>query len=148
MVREVRWVGKPELATDPRFATPQARRDNWDALLQVYRDFLDEYENVDEAVAAMSAARVPAVPMLSPEEVVDHPQLVSRQAFPEVEHRGSGSVRITATPIHVDGKPTHPRGSAPYRIGEKTHEVLSGTLGYADEKIEALRVLGAIEIPD
>ena len=148
--RLVEIVGKPELATDPRFATPQARRDNWDALLQVYRDFLDSYENVDEAVAAMAAARVPAVPMLSPEEVVDHPQLAWRQAFPEVKHRGSGSgrVRITATPIHVNGKPTHPRGSAPYRIGEKTREVLSGTLGYVDEKIEALRVLGAIEMPD
>ena len=147
-LRLVEIIGKPELATDPRFASPQARRDNWDALLQVYRDWLDQYESADDAVAALSAARVPAVPMLSPEEVVDHPQLVSRQAFPEVKHRGSGSVRITATPIHVDGKPTHPRGSAPYRIGEKTHEVLSDTLGYVDEKIEALRVLGAIEIPD
>jgi crotonobetainyl-CoA:carnitine CoA-transferase CaiB-like acyl-CoA transferase len=80
--------------------------------------------------------------------VVEHPQLVSRQAFPEVDHRGSGRVRVTATPFHVDGKPTHPRGSAPYRIGEKTHEVLSEALGYSGDKIEALRTAGVIEIPD
>jgi crotonobetainyl-CoA:carnitine CoA-transferase CaiB-like acyl-CoA transferase len=147
-LRLVETIGKPELATDARFATPQARRDNWDALLEIYREWLDNYGSADEAVEALAAARVPAVPMLSPEEVVEHPQMVSRQAFPEVDHRASGSVRVTATPIHVDGKPTHPRGSAPYRIGEKTREVLSRTLGYPEEKIEALRVLGAIEIPD
>ncbi len=147
-LRLVEIIGKPELATDPRFSTPQARRDNWDALLQVYRDWLDEYESADAAVAALSAARVPAVPMLSPEEVVEHPQLISRQAFPEVEHRGSGRVRVTATPFHVDGKPTHPRGSAPYRIGEKTHEVLSNALEYSEDKIQTLRKLGVIELPD
>jgi CoA:oxalate CoA-transferase len=146
--RLVATIGKPELATDPRFATIQARRDNWDALLQVYRDWLDEYDSADEAVAALAAARVPAVPMLSPEEVVEHPQMESRQAFPEVEHRARGSIRVTATPMHVDGKPTHPRGGAPYRVGENTREVLSGTLGYTSEKIEALRVLGAVGIPD
>jgi crotonobetainyl-CoA:carnitine CoA-transferase CaiB-like acyl-CoA transferase len=57
-------------------------------------------------------------------------------------------VRVTATPFHIDGKPTHPRGSAPYRIGEKTREVLSGALGYTEDRIEALRKLGAIELPD
>ena len=36
--RLVALVGKPELATDPRFATPQARRENWGAMQEVYRD--------------------------------------------------------------------------------------------------------------
>ncbi len=146
--RLVEIIGKPELATDPRFSSVQARRDNWDALRQMYHDWLSKYKSVDEAVAALSAARVPVVPMLSPEELIEHPHMLSRQAFPEVEHRGSGKVRVTATPFHVDGKPTHPRGSAPYRIGEKTHEVLSGALGYTDDKIETLRKLGVIEVPD
>jgi CoA:oxalate CoA-transferase len=146
--RLVATIGKPELETDPRFTSVQARRENWDALQQVYHDWLDQFDSVDAAVAVLTAARIPVVPMLSPEEVVEHPQLVSRQAFPEVEHRGSGRVRVTATPFHIDGKPTHPRGSAPYRIGEKTREVLSGALGYTEDRIEALRKLGAIELPD
>jgi crotonobetainyl-CoA:carnitine CoA-transferase CaiB-like acyl-CoA transferase len=146
--RLVALIGKPELATDPRFATPQARRQNWGSLQQVYRDWLDRYQSADEAIAALSAARVPVVPMLSPEEVVEHPQLVSREAFPEVAHPGCGSIRVTATPFFVDGKPTHPRGSAPYRIGEQTHDVLSAMPGYPDERIESLRKLGVIEMPD
>ena len=146
--RLVALIGKPELAADPRFATPPARRENWEALQQVYRDWLSRYQSADEAIAALSAARVPVVPMLSPEEVVDHPQLVSREAFPEVPHPGCGSIRVTATPFFVDGKPTHPRGRAPYRIGEHTHDVLSGVLGYSGERIETLRKLGVIEMPD
>ena len=48
----------------------------------------------------------------------------------------------------ADGKPTHPRGRAPYRIGEHTHDVLSTMLGYAGDRIETLRKLGVIEMPD
>ena len=146
--RLVETIGKPELATDPRFATVQARRENWDALQQVYRDWLDSFKSVDEAVEAMSAARVPAMPMLTPEEVVDHPQLVSRQAFPEVDHPAAGRVRVTATPFHVDGKPTHPQDRAPYRIGEHTRVVLADILGYSDDNIAKLQTSGAIELPD
>ena len=146
--RLVALVGKPDLATDPRFSTPHARRENWGALQQVYRDWLNSYQSADEAIAALSAARVPVVPMLSPEEVVEHPQLVSREAFPEVSHPGCGSIRVTATPFFVDGKPTHPRGSAPYRIGEHTQDVLTNVVGYSGDRIEALRALGVIEIPD
>ena len=114
----------------------------------MYHEWLDGFASVDEAVEVLSAARVPVVPMLSPEELVEHPQMKVRQAFPEVEHRGSGRVRVTATPFHVDGKPTHPKGSAPYRIGEKTREVLMGLPGYTEEKIDALRKSGVIELPD
>ena len=146
--RLVALVGKPELASDPRFSTPQARRDNWAALQQVYRDWLDRYPSADAAVAALSAARVPVVPMLSPEEVVEHPQLAARQAFPELAHPGCGSIHVTATPFFVDGRPTHPRGRAPYRIGEHTREVLTTLLGYTGERIDTLRKLGVIELPD
>jgi len=146
--RLVALVGKPELADDPRFATPQARRENWGALQQVYREWLGRYRSADEAIAALSAARVPVVPMLSPEEVIDHPQLASRQAFPQIPHPGCGNIRVTATPFFVDGQPTHPRAAAPYLIGEHTRDVLGGLLGYEDERIEKLRELGVIEMPE
>src|SRR3954468_23306756 len=146
--RLVALIGKPALATDPRFSTPQARRSNWSALQQVYREWLNQYRDADEAIEALSAARVPVVPMLSPEEVVDHPQLMSREAFPHVPHGGCGSVRVTATPFFVDGKPTHPLTGAPHLIGEHTHDVLANVLGYSSEKIDRLQNLGVIEMPE
>jgi CoA:oxalate CoA-transferase len=146
--RLVEMIGKPELATDPRFATVQSRRQHWDELLGIYREWLGGFESAEKALEVLAAARVPAVPMLAPEEVIEHPQLMSRQAFPDVEHPASGRVRVTATPFHVDGKPTHPQARAPYRIGEHTQQVLADDLGYNNERIAALREAGVIEMPD
>ena len=145
--RLVALIGIPELASDSRFATPMARRSNWTALLAIFHDWLNRYQNVDEALAALTAAGIPAAPMLSPEEVIELPHLRERQAFPEVEHSGRGRARVTATPFHIDGKPTHPQGPAPYHIGEHTHQVLANILGYTDDRINALRSTGAIEAP-
>ena len=145
--RLVALIGRPELATDARFATPMARRTNWPALLEILRDWLDGFDSVDQAVETLSAARIPAVPMLSPEELVEHPQMAARSAFPEIEHPARGRVRVTALPFHVDGQPVAPGGPAPYRVGQHTRQVLT-ELGYSAERIEALQSLRVVEIPD
>lgn len=145
--RLVALIGHPELETDPRFSTPMARRANWPDLLNILRAWLSGFDNVDQAVATLSAARIPAVPMLSPEEVIEHPQLAARSAFPEIEHQGRGRIRVTALPFHVDSLPVAPGGAAPYRVGQHTREVLM-EFGYDAERIRALRSAQVVEIPD
>jgi CoA:oxalate CoA-transferase len=140
-------IGRPGLATDPRFATPMARRTNWPALLEILHEWLDGFNSVDEAVKTLSAARIPAVPMLSPEELVVHPQMAARSAFPEIEHPARGRIRVTALPFHVDKRPVAPGGPAPYRVGQHTREVLTGLLGYSDERVKTLESLRVVEIP-
>lgn len=142
--RLVAVIGQPELATDPRFSTAPSRRAHWDELLVILRRWLDGFDSVDDAVRVLSSARIPTVPMLSPEEVVTHPQLQARAAFPEVPHPARGSARVTATPFHVDGAPIHPTGPAPYRVGEHTREVMKEVLGYSAERISALFAAGAV----
>jgi len=117
-------------------------------LVEILRNWLDTFESVDQAVAALSGARVPCAPMLSPEEVIDHPHLAARSAFPRVPHAGAGSVRVTAPPFHVDGRAIAPGGPAPYLVGEHTYEVLAGILGYSEERIAELRRAGAIHVPE
>jgi crotonobetainyl-CoA:carnitine CoA-transferase CaiB-like acyl-CoA transferase len=85
--------------------------------------------------------------MLSPEEVVEHPHMAARSAFPEVDHPARGRVRVTALPFHVDGAPVAPGGPAPYRVGEHTRSVLGG-IGYSAERIQTLRSSQAIDFPD
>ena len=144
--RLVALIGRPELETDPRFGTPMARRTNWPALLQILRDWLDGFDSVDHAVATLARGRIPAVPVLTPEEVVELPQMAARGAFPEIEHPVRGRVRVTALPFHVDGAPVPPGGPAPYRVGQHTRKVLTD-LGYTDERIQALQSLRVIEVP-
>src|SRR5262249_61242101 len=99
---------------------------------------------VEEAENTPRPAGGPASTVLSPAEVVAHPHLKERQAFPEIEHPGRGKVRITAVPFHVDGRPVTPRGAAPYRVGEHTRAVLGEVLGYSRARIDALQSLGTI----
>jgi len=143
--RLVAMMGRPELATDARFATPAARREHWAELHPIICEWLDRFKTVEEAVTALTAARVPAAVVLSPAEVVAHPHLAERQAFPVIDHPGRGAVRVTAVPFHVDRRPVAPRGAAPYRVGEHTRAVLGEVLGYSPERIEELRRLGTIE---
>ncbi len=145
--RLVALIGRPELETDARFATVMARRTNWPALVQILRERLDRFDSVDQAVETLSAARIPAVPMLSPEEVIELSHLAARSAFPQIPHQGRGRIRVTALPFHVDRQPVAPGGPAPYRVGEHTRQVLAG-LGYDAERIGALQSQRVVEIPD
>jgi len=142
--RLVAMMNRPDLAADPRFVTPAARRENWAVLHPIICGWLDGFKTVEEAVTTLTAARVPASAVLSPAEVMAHPHLAERQAFPEIEHPGRGKVRITAVPFHVDSRPVRPRGGAPYRVGEHTRAVLGDVLGYSKERVEALLRLGTI----
>ena len=146
--RLVALIGRPELTTDARFATPLARRENWTALLQILREWLDGFDDVDQALTTLTRARIPSVPMLSPEEVIEHPHLAARHAFPAVDHPARGPIRVTATPFHLDGAAVGPTGPAPHRVGEHTRSVLAQVLGYPAERIAALMQEKAVEVPD
>jgi crotonobetainyl-CoA:carnitine CoA-transferase CaiB-like acyl-CoA transferase len=145
--RLVRLMGRPELADDPRFATPVGRRDHWAELRAVIVAWLDRFASADEALAALERARIPCARMLSLGDVVTAPHLAARAAFPAVRHPTFGAVRITATPFHVDGRPLAPAGPAPHRPGEDTAAVLAEVLGYGPARIAALARAGAVAGP-
>ena len=141
-------MGRPDLRDDPRFATPAGRRANWPALRDEIGAWLEGYPSVDDALQVLDAARVPCSPVLTAEEVIAHPHLAQREAFPTIPHplRTQG-VRVTATPFHLDHRPLHPSGPAPYLIGEGTRQVLVDLLGYSGARIDALIADGVLAEP-
>jgi CoA:oxalate CoA-transferase len=139
---------RPELAEDPRFATPVARREHWPELRAIIAVWLDRFTSAREALDALGAARIPCSRVLWPAEVVAAPHLDARGAFPSVAHPTHGQVRVTASPFHVDGEPVGPGGPAPYRPGEDTQAVLADLLGYGADRIAELARRGAVTGPD
>jgi len=103
--RLVGIMKRPDLDADARFATPLARRQHWRELEPIIVTWLAAFGSAEEAVATLTAARIPCAPVLSPAEVAALPQLAARRAFPEIPHAARGTVRITAAPFHVDGRP-------------------------------------------
>jgi crotonobetainyl-CoA:carnitine CoA-transferase CaiB-like acyl-CoA transferase len=144
--RLLETMKRPDLAKDSRFATPLARREHWPELRAIIVAWLDTFPTADAAIAGLSAARLPAAPVLSPREVTGHPHLAEREFFPEVPHPARGRVGVTAIPFQVDGARPKPTAGAPYRVGEDTRLVLTDILGYDDARIESLRKAAVIEL--
>ena len=140
-------MGRPELATDPRFATPAARREHWPLIRTLVGGWLDGFSTIEAAMDVLRGARVPCAPVLAPREVATLPHLAERAAFPVVPHPTVGEVRVTATPFHVDGAPVTPSGGAPHRVGENTRSVLRQVLDYPEGRIDALVKSGVIVAP-
>ena len=146
-LRIVELLEQPQLKTDERFSTAALRRKNWVVLSELIRTRLDRFASVSEAIDALSRSRIPAVPVLTPTEVIEHPQLIGRGAFASVDYHGGKKVRVTATPFQLDGKATVPHNGAPLRVGEHTQHVLEKILGYDPRRIETLATQGTIALP-
>ena len=145
--RLLKVMQRPEVAGDARFASAERRRKNWRALRQVLGEWLDGFPSVEAALEVLESARVPCAPVLHPAEVIASPHLAERSFFPPIPHPGRGSVRVTASPYHLDGQPVHPQGAAPYRVGEHTRDVLAKLLGYDEARIASLLSSGVVEAP-
>ena len=138
---------RPELERDPRFDSSEKRRLNWRELRPIVEAWLATFASAEDALAALTAARLPCAPVLRPAEVIAERHLAERQFFPAVAHPARGAVRVTASPYHLDGRPVHPRGPAAYRVGEHTRAVLGDLLGYPPARIDELCRAGVIDAP-
>jgi crotonobetainyl-CoA:carnitine CoA-transferase CaiB-like acyl-CoA transferase len=96
----------------------------------------------DEWFQIMKDADTCVSPVLELDEVVDDPQLLSRDMFPEYDHPTEGKVRQLGTPIKLSDTPATFRSFAPI-AGEHSDEILQG-LGYTGPQIEELRNSGVI----
>ena len=75
----VRALGRPELLDDPRFATFEARGEHQEVLIEIVEDWLQSFPNDQAALDALAEARVPAGPVLSIEETMEHPHFLARR---------------------------------------------------------------------
>ena len=135
----VEAMGRPELATDPRFSNFAARLKNRDVLIpELEKEFArkDTSDWLEELRGA-----VPCAPVNSVADALQDQQVLARKMILEVEHPEYGVIRQVASPIKMDGVIEHPTpGPA---LGQHTDEVLTGLLGYSDERVSSLRANGA-----
>jgi formyl-CoA transferase/CoA:oxalate CoA-transferase len=134
---------RPDLAADPRFATPTLRRDHRDALDRLISD-VTETRTVAEWEERLAAADVPHAPVLGVTAALAHPHAVAREMVVEADHATIGPMRVAGRPIKFPGSPQRPV-TAPPSFGQHTAAVLRDELGYSDAEIETLRDSGVID---
>ena len=134
-------LGHAEWRTDPRFATNTARMQNREALVAAMSAVLATRGTADW-IEAFDAAGVPAGPVHSIGEALEHPQARARGMVVDVDHPVAGATRALGCPVHFARTPTRVTRAAPL-LGEHTREVLREH-GFADAEIDDLAAAGVV----
>lgn len=113
-------VGRPDLASDPRFATNPDRVRNRDVLVPLLAEAFRARSRA-EWTAALKAAGVPAGPVNTLAELFGDPGLVGRLLV-EVDHPTVGRYTSVACPLSSAWPPSP---LPPPRLGEHTADVLA-----------------------
>lgn len=130
------FLGMPEVAKDPLFATNGARVTNREALTKL----LDERfatEDGFELCPRMLAAGLPAGPVTHVDQALAAEHTAHREMVTEL-----GEFRALGTPIKMSRTPGGTR-SAPPKFGENTASVLAAN-GFSAEEIEQLQADGIV----
>lgn len=135
-------LGHPEWRSDPRFSDNTARMRNLDALVEAMNAVLRTRTRA-EWLALLDAAGVPAGPVHSLGEALDHPQTRARGMVVDLVHPDAGPTRAMGCPVHLSRTPAAITRPAP-RLGEHTREVLRDA-GYADAEIDALVAANVVQ---
>ena len=138
-----RAVGRPELCSDPRFATTAARQQNLAELLEILEVNKASPLARSALIAALEAEDVPCGPVYAEAgEVPEDPQVRANKTFLDSVHPQLGRMREPRPPLHFDRTPGEIQGPAP-TLGAHTDEVLR-ELGLAAAEIEELRGEGVV----
>lgn len=134
-----RWtklIDEPQWLDDPRFATDELRGQNGAVLSERMQAWCAERTSA-EALDQLAAANIPAGPVLSPREVLEHPQVQAMNAFVPVNVAGLDTelplmrvpVNLSETPASID--------SPPPAAGEHNRQILQ-ELGFSAEEMAEL----------
>lgn len=129
-------VGRPDLTTDPRFATNDGRMEHLSQLIA----------ELESALAARSTAEwekllieagVPCAPIRTYDAVLSDAHTLARGLVVDVDHSVEGRMHALATPVQLHGTPARMSRGAPL-LGANTPELLDW-LGYSNDEVSSFR---------
>jgi len=134
-------LGRPELATDPRYARNADRVRHKDELMPLIAQIFAGWKRSD-LVEAMERVGVPCGPINSVAEVFEEPQVKHRGMRFDLPHPSSRQVPQVKNPINFkDARLRYER--APPLLGQHSDEILR-EIGLSDGEIAELRGSGVV----
>jgi crotonobetainyl-CoA:carnitine CoA-transferase CaiB-like acyl-CoA transferase len=116
-------IGRPELKTDPRFATNDARVAHRDELDAIIGAFIGRHTQA-EALALFEAAGVTVGPVCSVADLLGHPYTQGREAIVDMQDDDLGGVPMHNVIPRLSATPGVLRRPAP-ALGEHTTQILA-----------------------
>ncbi len=138
------WLRLAQIAglDRPEWRTAAARKADERALELALTDWTRGWE-AQTLQHRLQAIRVPAAAVHSTLSHLRDPQLAARDWWLHLTHPDTGTRQYQGFPWRLRRRPAGCDRPAP-RMGEHTLEILRGTLGYGDERIDALLADGVI----
>ena len=131
----------PEVETSPKFATADARRDNYPEINSIVENVMATRTR-DEWVRVFRDYQFAHAPIYDYAEAAQEPQVLNNEYLVEMEHPTMGRVKAVGFPVKFAQTPARIQGPAP-EFGQHTEQVLLDT-GYTWEDIARLREQGAL----
>ncbi len=134
-------IGRPELADDPQWSTPEARLPRLAKMFQLIEEWtatLPKWQVLEQ----LNAHSIPCGPILSTKEIIEDVSLTANDMIVSVEHPERGRFTTVGNPLKLSDSPTHI--TTPPLLGEHTEDILINELGLGDEELRLLRASGVI----
>ena len=136
-------IGRPDLSTDPRFATVSARVENVAELFEIRNASLAE-RTTAEWMEALERRDVPAFPVNGLDDLLEDPHLRETGLFETMEYPEEGTVRHMRPANIFSGGQRRSPTPAP-TLGEHSAEVLRDA-GVTEDRIARLLASGVIVV--
>jgi crotonobetainyl-CoA:carnitine CoA-transferase CaiB-like acyl-CoA transferase len=134
-------LDRPDLTTDPRFATRKERSANKAQLRAIIAEVFAK-DRLENWMAKMKKANIPVGYLRTVEQGFSAPEARERHRLSRIPHPLAGFVPNIETPLGLSLTPAVDPVAAPL-LGEHTDDVLGRILGYDDNRIAALAAIGA-----
>jgi crotonobetainyl-CoA:carnitine CoA-transferase CaiB-like acyl-CoA transferase len=134
--RACRALGWEDLREDPRFQTNDDRVAHRDLLVAIISARIAEMDR-QEIIHKLDQEGVPAGPIHTVDQVLNHPQVLAREMVLEVEHPIVKDLKMPGFPVKLSDTPAQVHRHPPL-LGEHTEEILL-EMGFLPEQIEGWR---------
>ncbi len=140
--RLMRAIGRPDLAGDPRLQHNAGRVQHVEEIDAAISAWAGE-RTIEQAVAILDAASVPAGPIYSIADIVRDPLFHERGMIEEHETPEVGTIQIPGVVPRLSRTPGRTRWVGP-PLGAHNREIYGGLLGLREEEIAGLTERGVI----
>ncbi|MBV8299549.1 MAG: formyl-CoA transferase [Candidatus Eremiobacteraeota bacterium] len=133
-------IGRPELADDPAWATPEARVEHLAEVFGLIETFTQRFTKFD-VLERLNAIDVPCGPILSTKDLFEDDSLRARGMIADVQHPERGTYATVGCPLVLSDTPVEITSSP--LLGEHNEEILR-EIGWTGADAAQLRAAGVL----
>lgn len=128
---------RPDLASDPRYASNTLRVQHRDVLVPILEELFRTRSSADWQ-KRLESVEIPHAPVWNYAQLFAHPQATARNLRITIRDPQGQPVELVGSPFHI-AETTMPEPTSPPALGQDTDSVLRELLGLDAARIEGLR---------